>query len=132
MTLHFDVAVSPTLLYHNTIELILQRSRLQEDREAFKLTNIYGNPARERYLLAFVKRQCSSIRNSFRELVCGCQWLMFVGFLTNRPPHHRYVIASLVMTPAHCQTLFTIARLVSVMQVGIQTLDLQHVPDWPF
>ncbi|KAG1784473.1 uncharacterized protein HD556DRAFT_1451739 [Suillus plorans] len=52
MSLHFDVAKC-----------------LHEDREAFKLTNIYGNPARERYLMGFVKHQCSSVRNSFRELI---------------------------------------------------------------
>jgi len=132
MTLHFDVAVSPTLLYHNTVKLILQQSRLHEDREAFKLTNIYGNPARERYLLAFVKRQCSSIRNSFRELVCiECGQYLLSSQLIGLP-HCRYVIVSLVMTPAHCQTLFMIAQLVSGVQAGIQTLDLQHAPDWPF
>ncbi|KAG2124002.1 hypothetical protein DEU56DRAFT_983680 [Suillus clintonianus] len=52
MTLHFDVA-----------------DHLREDREAFKLTNIYGNPARERFLTIYIKCQCSSIRNSFRELL---------------------------------------------------------------
>ncbi|KAG1795418.1 uncharacterized protein HD556DRAFT_1472944 [Suillus plorans] len=52
MTLHFDVA-----------------NHLHKDREAFKLTNIYGNPARERFLTIYTKRQCSSVRNSFRELL---------------------------------------------------------------
>ncbi|KAG1773420.1 hypothetical protein EDD22DRAFT_767274, partial [Suillus occidentalis] len=51
-TLHFDVA-----------------DRLRQECEAFKLTNIYGNPARECFLTICIKRQCSSIRNSFRELV---------------------------------------------------------------
>ncbi|KAG2120940.1 uncharacterized protein F5147DRAFT_647319 [Suillus discolor] len=52
MTLHFDVVVNPT------------------NRKAFKLTNIYGNPAREHFLTSYTKNQCSSICNSFRKLLC--------------------------------------------------------------
>ncbi|KAG1852899.1 hypothetical protein C8R48DRAFT_611479 [Suillus tomentosus] len=52
MTLHFDAA-----------------NHLHKDCEAFKLTNIYGNPARECFLMIYTKCQCSSIRNSFRELL---------------------------------------------------------------
>ncbi|KAG2050211.1 hypothetical protein BDR06DRAFT_1011385 [Suillus hirtellus] len=52
MTLHFDAA-----------------NHLHKDREAFKLTNIYGNPAREHFLMIYTKCQCSSIHNSFRKLL---------------------------------------------------------------
>ncbi|KAG1847727.1 hypothetical protein F4604DRAFT_1687976 [Suillus subluteus] len=51
-TLHFDVA-----------------DHLCQECEAFKLTNIYSNPAREHFLTIYIKRQCSSIHNSFRELL---------------------------------------------------------------
>lgn len=47
----------------------IPQDHLRENCEAFKLMNIYGNPARERFLTIYIKRQCSSIRNSFRELV---------------------------------------------------------------
>jgi hypothetical protein len=102
MSLHFDVAVSPRLSYSTVCLLFNTQKCLHEDCEAFKLTNIYGNPAREHYLIAFIKRQCSSIQNSFHKLVCTTL-IISIGFSTNRP-QFRSVTVSLVMTPVHSQT----------------------------
>ncbi|KIJ60408.1 hypothetical protein HYDPIDRAFT_98863, partial [Hydnomerulius pinastri MD-312] len=44
-------------------------SKIQQSQKDLKFTNIYGNPAREKQLVTHIKRQCSSIRNSFRELL---------------------------------------------------------------
>ncbi|KAI6026092.1 hypothetical protein EDC04DRAFT_2606177 [Pisolithus marmoratus] len=52
MAMHFDVEV-----------------KLQGSQKELKLSNIYGNPAREKILMGYIKHQCSSIRNSFRELL---------------------------------------------------------------
>ncbi|KIM57522.1 hypothetical protein SCLCIDRAFT_28758 [Scleroderma citrinum Foug A] len=43
--------------------------KLQQSHKELKLTNIYGNPAREKILKAYVKRQCSSVHNTFREML---------------------------------------------------------------
>ncbi|KIN97130.1 hypothetical protein M404DRAFT_32591 [Pisolithus tinctorius Marx 270] len=52
MTIHFDV-----------------ESKVQQSQKELQFTNIYGNPAREKILMAYIKQQCSSVRNSFRELL---------------------------------------------------------------
>ncbi|KAH9945636.1 hypothetical protein B0H21DRAFT_693888, partial [Amylocystis lapponica] len=39
----------------------------REQQNDLKLTNIYGSPVREKVLMAFIKRTCSSVRNSFRQ-----------------------------------------------------------------
>ncbi|KAI5996521.1 hypothetical protein F5J12DRAFT_929199 [Pisolithus orientalis] len=51
MTIHFDV-----------------ESKVQQSQKELQFTNIYGNPAQEKILMAYIKWQCSSIRNSFQEL----------------------------------------------------------------
>lgn len=42
---------------------------LSKERVALRFTNVYGNPAREKVLMATIKRVCSSVRNGFREAV---------------------------------------------------------------
>ncbi|KIM50799.1 hypothetical protein SCLCIDRAFT_1225090 [Scleroderma citrinum Foug A] len=52
MNMHFDV-----------------EAKLQGSQKELKLTNIYGNPAREKMLMGYTKRQCSGIRNALREML---------------------------------------------------------------
>ncbi|KAH9948702.1 hypothetical protein B0H21DRAFT_890351 [Amylocystis lapponica] len=39
----------------------------REHQTNLKLTNVYGNPAREKQLMALIKKTCSSVRNAFRQ-----------------------------------------------------------------
>ncbi|KAL4078904.1 hypothetical protein V8B97DRAFT_2021243 [Scleroderma yunnanense] len=52
MTMHFDV-----------------EAKIQASQKDLKFSNIYGNPAHEQVLMAFIKHQCSSICNSFQEVL---------------------------------------------------------------
>ncbi|KAJ7110367.1 hypothetical protein C8R43DRAFT_1139377 [Mycena crocata] len=49
--------------------------RLSDDKVNMKLTTVFGNPSREKALVAIVKRICSSVRNSLRQdlrnSICG-------------------------------------------------------------
>ncbi|KAI6028185.1 hypothetical protein EDC04DRAFT_2899035 [Pisolithus marmoratus] len=62
MAMHFDV-----------------EAKLQGSQKELKLSNIYRNPACEKILMGYIKRQCSSIRNSFRELL----WDSVIGDSTS-------------------------------------------------
>jgi len=42
---------------------------LHKEKAVLRFTNVYGNPAREKVLIATIKRVCSSVRNGFREAV---------------------------------------------------------------
>ncbi|KAI0628283.1 hypothetical protein C8Q77DRAFT_1162288 [Trametes polyzona] len=41
-------------------------SRLELDKDILRLSNVFGNPYREKQLTQYVRRQCSNVRNAFR------------------------------------------------------------------
>ena len=42
---------------------------LSSERNVMRLTNVFGNPAQEKVLMANIKRVSSSVRNGFRKVV---------------------------------------------------------------
>ncbi|KAI0638453.1 hypothetical protein C8Q77DRAFT_1048576 [Trametes polyzona] len=43
---------------------------LEKQKDILRLTNIYGNPYREKQLNKLVRRVCSNVRNAFRADIC--------------------------------------------------------------
>ena len=67
MKLHLDVEVR--VFTRSRVYLTCVQDRICEKQTELRFINVFGNLHRQRVLSTMIRRTCSSIRNSYRELV---------------------------------------------------------------
>ncbi|KAJ7435964.1 hypothetical protein B0H11DRAFT_1755427 [Mycena galericulata] len=58
----FEATRTAFMTMHNDVI-----QKLRDNKASMKLSNVFGNPSREKALYSLVKKTCSSVRNSFRQ-----------------------------------------------------------------
>ncbi|KAL4061772.1 hypothetical protein J3A83DRAFT_4374575 [Scleroderma citrinum] len=62
----FDPSCITFMMMHFDVE-----AKVQGSMKELKFSNIYGNPACEKILLGYIKCQCSSVHNTFWDVICN-------------------------------------------------------------
>ncbi|KAI0639902.1 hypothetical protein C8Q77DRAFT_1152830 [Trametes polyzona] len=69
------LAITQNIIYHPhqlTFKILFKdvEKELEKQKDILRLSNIYGNPYREKQLNKLVRRVCSNVRNTYRADIC--------------------------------------------------------------